>query len=431
MKFIKIQNKGLLDVKLIPLMGGTTKKNDQFKIGQFGTGLKYALAFLVRNNIQFKIFVGANEVPITSTIEEIAGQTFTIIYINGERTSITAQMGLDWNHWMIIREIWCNALDEGGAERKVVDLLGIRESNLEENTTFYIEYNIEFAKIWQDWSKYFVQDFEPLYENSLYAIYPSSSKLKIYKQGVLIHEEDQNTRNSVFNYDIKNASINELREFRGSAGYEIYNCLASIKDKKIITYFLEKATEEHYESHIDTGWMAKLDDTWKEAIGDAQIIHQEAKENALSRGIKLDLSKLVTVPKNFYYSFTKYFEGIGALRMASKLNEFYEIFDTELDSKIKQGLVILEECGYFIHPELKFVYGVFGDKTTLAQINHDQKIIYISEMMKNQSLFSIVAMLIEENEHFNTGFQDESRSFQQHFINLFTKTLLDKHKVNI
>jgi hypothetical protein len=40
-------------------------------------------------------------------------------------------------------------------------------------------------------------------------------------------------------------------------------------------------------------------------------------------------------------------------------------------------------------------------------------------------------MLIEENEHFNTGLTDESRAFQQHWINLYTKELLTRHEVEV
>jgi len=80
---------------------------------------------------------------------------------------------------------------------------------------------------------------------------------------------------------------------------------------------------------------------------------------------------------------------------------------------------------------LTFIFGVFGDKRTLAKVNLDQKVIYISERMKDKSLFSFIAMLIEENEHFNTGLEDESRAFQQHWIDLFTKTLLSKHEIKL
>ncbi len=53
MKYLKIQNDGILDIRLVALMGGTTKENDKFKIGQFGTGFKYTLAYLFRNKSYF------------------------------------------------------------------------------------------------------------------------------------------------------------------------------------------------------------------------------------------------------------------------------------------------------------------------------------------------------------------------------------------
>jgi hypothetical protein len=65
MKYLKIQNNGELDIRLVALMGGTTKANDLYKIGQFGTGLKYTLAYLFRNNIDFKILSGANKVDVS------------------------------------------------------------------------------------------------------------------------------------------------------------------------------------------------------------------------------------------------------------------------------------------------------------------------------------------------------------------------------
>ena len=55
MKYLKIQNKGELDIRLVALMGGSTKTNDRYKIGKFGTGLKYTLAFLFRKIFQSKL----------------------------------------------------------------------------------------------------------------------------------------------------------------------------------------------------------------------------------------------------------------------------------------------------------------------------------------------------------------------------------------
>lgn len=98
---------------------------------------------------------------------------------------------------------------------------------------------------------------------------------------------------------------------------------------------------------------------------------------------------------------------------------------------MKQGLVILESCNYVMHPSLQFIYGFFEDKRKLATVNLDEKKVYISNTFVQKSLFSIVAMLIEENEHFNTGMSDETREFQQHFIDLYTRQLLAKHEIEV
>lgn len=61
----------------------------------------------------------------------------------------------------------------------------------------------------------------------------------------------------------------------------------------------------------------------------------------------------------------------------------------------------------------------------------EERKIYISQQMLQKPLFTIVGMLIEENEHFNTGMDDNTREFQQHFINLYTRQLLAKNQIEV
>ena len=117
--------------------------------------------------------------------------------------------------------------------------------------------------------------------------------------------------------------------------------------------------------------------------------------------------------------------------MASGINDFFEDYDENVEGRIKQGLTILESCGYEFHPELEFIYGFFEDKTTLAQVHIETKKIYVSKAFLQKPLFEVVSMLVEENEHFNTGLTDETRAFQQHFINLYTRQLLATQSIEI
>jgi hypothetical protein len=425
MKYLKIQNQGELDIRLVALMGGTTKSKDEFKIGQWGSGLKYTLAYLLKNNMDFKIFIGENEVSVTTEIEVIRDEEFEIICINGKRTSITTQMGGQaWEPWMIVRELWCNALDEGGEVREVTtDLFGTAQT-----TTFYVQLTTDIKNVWDNWSNFFMHGFEPMCETWSHKIYAGGDTLRLYKQGVLIYEDKK--VKSLFSYDIKNADINELREFKGVVAYEMTRALSDA-NKRVISYFFENISEKYYEAEMSYEWYTNFSKDWKEVLGDTKIIHRKAVETMIERGIEFDKAAMIVVPENVYKFLTKQFTGIGALRMADKVNEFFEIFDNEIDIKIKSGLATLEACRYFIHPELKFVYGVFGDKRIWAKVNLDTKEIMISECIKNKSHFDIVTTIIEENEHFNTGFGDRTREFQQHFIDLYAKTLLDKNQVPV
>lgn len=427
MEYIKIKNRGELDPRLISLIGGTTKSSDQYKIGRFGTGLKYCLAYLIRNNIDFHIFPGSEKSKITYKKETISETEFRIIQINDVSTSVTDQMGIDFLAWQVIREIYSNALDEGGYS---VDIVESDEIQGEEGyTSFYIQLNQDFKDVWDNWDKYFIQNRKPMCETDSFAVYPSTDKLRLYKQGILIYEDKYYS--SIFDYDFKNADINEIREYKGLKDLDIYNVLSSL-DKNNIDYFLNNINDEHYESTMDYSWSFKnFNDNWKETIGEAKIITKEQKDKLKGKNTNVDLSHTVEVPDNLYKALNKQFEGISALRVASENNSFYEIYSEKLEQKIKKVLAILESCDYSIHPELKFIYGVFGSPNTRAQIKFEDKEILLSEELLECSLFDVCAVLIEENEHFKTNYSDETREFQQHFINLFTKMLFDKHQIEL
>lgn len=427
MKYLKIKNNGELDIRLVALMGGTTKSHDQYKIGQFGSGLKYTLAFLIRNNLSFKIYSGETLVNISTDKEMIRGEEFEIICINRQRTSITTRMGEDWSAWMIVRELWCNALDEGGAAwEQTTEIKGAQGE-----TTFYIQIDKQIADVIKEWDKYFIHKQLPISVSACgrFKVYPPSDCTRLYKQGVLIYENTKTK--SVFSYDIGDADINELREYKGSAACGMTKCLRDV-NTKAASVFLENVTDDHYEGGMDYDWYLEAwGSAWTEVIGKGKLIYQQVLNDAKARGNNIDESDLIVVPKQVYKALTKQFDGIGALRMASNMGAFYEYYNAECESKIKQGLTILESCDYYLHPELTIHYGYFEDKSVMAQVNLDKKEIYISNTLIQKPLFNVVSILIEENEHFNTGMSDHTREFQQHFINLYTRQLLAANQIEV
>ena len=111
---IEIANNGEVPVEAFTLMGASTKRGDDTKIGYFGSGLKYAISKLTKDGVDLKIYSGKKEIKITTTNVSLGREKFKRININKRPTSLTTEMGPDWELWQAIREIYCNAADEEG-----------------------------------------------------------------------------------------------------------------------------------------------------------------------------------------------------------------------------------------------------------------------------------------------------------------------------
>lgn len=423
MKYLKIQNDGVLDIRLVALMGGTTKSKDKFKIGKFGTGLKYTLAYLYRNNIDFRMFSGVELIPIGIERETIKETEFEIICINNQRTSITTSIGQDWVAWMIIRELWCNALDEGGYKKDVVyDETALQGE--ENKTTFYIQLTPEIQDVIDNWGQYFIHNDSPLWENEDYAIYENRSggKLKLYKNGVLIYLHPHTE--SLFYYDIKGADINEMREFKGSVSYAIFEALKE-PNNETISYFLNNIKEAHYEgSELDYNWFTSFKNIWKETLEGKKIARYGDRGYYSENGVDVDFSNVIELPKRTYEALVKDFEGIGVLAMADDKAEFYEVPNSLLKEKVAECINKLAGYGYHFDSSIRIKFGMFNKTNKKAAANRKNKQIMISEACQKLSSLSIINLLIENEVYILNGLEKETPAYYKYFIDRYTRQLL-------
>lgn len=279
MKYLKIKNKGELDIRLICLMGASTKTEDATKIGQFGTGLKYAISFMLRNKIPFRLFCGAKEVHFSTEVTEICGKDFEEIFCNGTTMNITTAYGYQWKAWEALREIWCNAMDEGADKKSTVDNRHL--AGQDGYTIFYIAITEQIKEVLDKWDSYFINQ-KPLVDNDQYAIYSNTGKLKLYKHGVLIFESAYH--DSLFAYDIKEATLNELRQFMGSVEWSVCSALVN-SSKNVISQVLTAISENKnvYEKTLNWQYVSGSSEHMREIFAGFLFLHPSSSGNAKSK----------------------------------------------------------------------------------------------------------------------------------------------------
>src|ERR1035437_3063720 len=111
MNHIIFENSGEIEPLAITTFGSSVKESKN-PIGYFGTGLKFALAVLLRENHKILLQCGDRQVEIGVRSQTIRGKEFQLVFIGENPAGFTTELGKNWKTWMAYRELHCNAKDE-------------------------------------------------------------------------------------------------------------------------------------------------------------------------------------------------------------------------------------------------------------------------------------------------------------------------------
>lgn len=104
----------VLPIEAATTMGVSVKESDN-AIGKFGTGLKYAIAGVLRLGGRIRITIEGQPYLFTAKPTEIRGKAFSVVHCNDVPCGFTTDLGKHWEPWQLFRELASNSLDEGGS----------------------------------------------------------------------------------------------------------------------------------------------------------------------------------------------------------------------------------------------------------------------------------------------------------------------------
>lgn len=164
---IVFENPGEIDILSISTFGISVKEGES-PIGFFGTGLKYAIAILLRTGHSIKIFSGLQTVQFGLSQETVRGKSFQFVTMDIDMAGspqpigFTTELGKTWELWKAYRELACNARDESGSAYRSSE-----EPEPEAGVTKVIVHGSEFDALHDESHRFMLDDAPDLTIGSL------------------------------------------------------------------------------------------------------------------------------------------------------------------------------------------------------------------------------------------------------------------------
>jgi hypothetical protein len=418
MTWLKITSIGEIDPKALSLMGASVK--DEGAIGEFGSGLKYAIACLLRKGVKFHIFAGADEISIGTEQSTFRNAEFGIITINGQPTSITTRTGPKWEIRDAVREIYSNALDEGTCSH---GLWYLPPEGTAGFTSFFIENHGEVAEMTSAWHKYFVRNEEAWIDAGSVRVLRQATP-NFFRRGIWICED--RAYKPLFSYDLDQFDLPESRRVNsGSFLYRLYVVLNDISEPAYFSALIENSLTECVEwDTLKFSASKKITERLFGAFVNAgyDYIGVESRRQRYSQ---LPQGKILWCHENSYgvlksSKCPSIEEGLGG-------NEIYlpSEWPIGLRARVDAEIAYLKTFGVDM-TKFSVIFGTIKINNALALADVEKKICVIGDLCEMAEPNSIRKALIEEWTHLEHDVPDCSVPQQHVYLNLITDLMARK-----
>ena len=362
-------NKEAIDLNAISLMGVSVKTNDN-PIGFFGTGLKFALATLLRTGHKVHLHVDGKHIDITSEKENIRGEEFDVVCMDGKKLGFTTRLGRNWKTWQAYREIYCNCVDENG-------VIGTSIPDGKWGTAFAIDgEDIEMCH--RDRHTIFILS-DPMFSDATCEIHAGHSQHAFYR-GVRAHKHN---KLALFTYNVKSTlTLTEDRTVKDTYWLNnfISHCVMKLPDEHLLEQIL-LAEQGFFEHDLDLDRNVTPSKNFMKTVG------------RLRHNLHCNRSAIETWKR--FAPTESVFEEVELDQFENGQLDIAFTLLRRIDCDIKRNdFKVVKSLGH----------GVYGS------VRSDQ--ILISKQTFDMGVRFIASTLYEEWLHHNLQYADESRELQ-------------------
>jgi hypothetical protein len=387
MGHVIFENPGEIDPLLIKTFGVSVKEGDN-PIGFFGTGLKYALAILLRTGHEVSIQAGERVLAFGRQEAILRNQPFNLITMDGDPLGFTDAVGKTWEVWMAYRELHCNCKDEGGtiyaAEELPAPTAGV---------TRVIVSGDEFRTQYEH-REVFILEGEPFLKLDGVNVHKGESR-GIFYRGMLVHRFPK-TQVSRFTYDItRHVDLTEDRTAKYACFLPMYLAASILgaEHDAFLRELLVLSDSKYYENEFDFRdagvWgVAKPTATFLKTVEHLSR-DRAARTNATAVARFKEVKRAELTPD------TTVLRGVESEILERAVAFCKKVLNFEVDA---YPLIVTDTLGM----------GVLG----MAEGGR----IYISRHAIMQGTKRVAGTLVEEFIHLKHGYSDESRELQDFLL---------------
>lgn len=262
---------GLIDLRAFTVMGFNAKPMTTNPIGFFGTGLKYAVAVLLRLGGTMTVYIGKDKYTFYLKDVDFRGKAFQQVWLRSDRWKMrarntelpfTTEYGKNWKPWMIFRELESNTRDEGGETYILGDNPREGPVYTDDYTVIMVEGCPGVIEAFQKGGVFVDETAHPVVAEDHAVKVRANGDKQLFYRGIRAKDT---TKPTLYAYDFTNThGLTEDRTFESEywVRQNLGSFIATCDDEKVIERVLT-APEENWEHGLEIPQYVKPSDAFR------------------------------------------------------------------------------------------------------------------------------------------------------------------------